>query len=33
MTMTLTTDIAEFVQNVVAAMGAQLTATVEDTPD
>ena len=31
--MTLTTDIAEFVQNVVAAMGVTLTTNVEHTPD
>lgn len=33
MTMTMTSDIAEFVQNVVNAMGATLTTTVEETPD
>ncbi len=31
--MTMTSDIAEFVQNVVNAMGATLTTTVEETPD
>ena len=30
---TLTTDITRFVQNVVTAMGADLTATVEETPE
>ncbi len=32
-TMGLTTQITEFLQNVVAAMGVSLTATVENTPD
>jgi len=31
--MSLTTDIANFVQDVVTAMGASLTATVEETPE
>ena len=31
--MPLTADIAEFVQNVVNAMGVTLTATIEETPD
>lgn len=31
--MPLTTEIAEFVQNVVAAMGATLTTSIEETPD
>lgn len=31
--MPLTTDIAEFVQNVVTAMGATLTTSIEETPD
>src|ERR1041384_1540904 len=31
--MSLTTDIADFVQNVVNAMGTSLTATVEETPE
>jgi spoIIIJ-associated protein len=31
--MTMTSDIAEFVQNVVNAMGATLTTTVEETPE
>ena len=31
--MPLTTDIAEFVQNVVTAMGATLTTTIEETPE
>lgn len=31
--MPLTTDITEFVQNVVTAMGATLTTTVEETPE
>jgi len=31
--MTMTSDIAEFVQNVVNAMGATLTTSVEETPD
>jgi spoIIIJ-associated protein len=31
--MTLTNDIAEFVQNVVTAMGASLTTSVEETPE
>jgi spoIIIJ-associated protein len=31
--MSLTTEIVQFVQNVVAAMGLALTATVEETPD
>ena len=31
--MTLTTDIAEFVQNVVSAMGASLTTSIEETPE
>lgn len=31
--MPLTADIAEFVQNVVTAMGASLTTSVEETPD
>jgi spoIIIJ-associated protein len=31
--MPLTTDITEFVQNVVTAMGASLTTTVEETPE
>lgn len=30
---TLTTDITAFVQNIVSAMGAELSATVEETPD
>jgi spoIIIJ-associated protein len=30
---TLTTDIAAFVQNIVGAMGASLTASVEETPE
>lgn len=30
---TLTTDIAKFVQNVVSAMGADLTTSIEDSPD
>ena len=30
---TLTTDIAAFVQNIVSAMGADLTASVEETPE
>ena len=33
MTNTLSTQIAEFVQNVVNAMGVQLTAAVEETPE
>jgi spoIIIJ-associated protein len=31
--MPLTTDIAEFVQNVVTAMGATMTTTIEETPE
>jgi spoIIIJ-associated protein len=31
--MSLTTDIADFVQNVVRAMGTSLTATIEETPE
>jgi spoIIIJ-associated protein len=31
--MPLTTEIAEFVQNVVAAMGATMTTSIEETPD
>jgi len=31
--MSLTTDIADFVQNVVQAMGTSLTATIEETPE
>jgi spoIIIJ-associated protein len=31
--MTLTSEIAEFVQNVVTAMGATLTTTIEETPE
>ena len=31
--MTMTSDIAEFVQNVVNAMGTTLTTSVEETPD
>jgi spoIIIJ-associated protein len=31
--MPLTTDIAEFVQNIVTAMGATMTTSIEETPD
>ena len=31
--MSLTTDIADFVQNVVRVMGTSLTATIEETPE